>query len=275
MQIAPDQAATASAEAAFRRMDIAAMGTAEIARAARIAARLRLRRRGLAQRRQRPGAGRRIDLAETLRDSLRLGGEIAQLRHTRPRRRPPGLVVLCDISGSMSRYATVLLHFLHALANAQPPAEIFLFGTRLTPVSRALRGKDVGLALAGLGGRIGDYGGGTSIAQSLAAFNRRHARHCFASPADLLLLSDGLDRPPPGGDAQAGLRQMALLGREMARLHRQARRIVWLNPLAGYEHFVPRARSLATMLAHTDIFRAGHSLDSLGGLAALLEDAQP
>jgi uncharacterized protein with von Willebrand factor type A (vWA) domain len=201
-----------------------------------------------------------VDLPRTLRRMARDGGDLARLaRRARIERMPP-LVVLCDVSGSMHRYTRMFLHFVHAVARDHTRVCAFLFGTRLTNVSRALRDRDVDDALARMSALVPDWAGGTRIGACLREFNFRWARRLLGQNACVLLVSDGLDR-----DDAAGLAD------EMARLHRSCRRLIWLNPLLRYDGFEPRASGIASMLPHVDAFLPVHNLASLGQLAAVLK----
>jgi uncharacterized protein with von Willebrand factor type A (vWA) domain len=179
------------------------------------------------------------------------------------RQRWPNLVVLCDISGSMSAYSRMMLHFLHAAANAKgagwADVHAFTFGTRLTNITRHLRRRDVDAALAAAGREAGDWEGGTRIGACLHAFNRDWSRRVLGQGAVVLLITDGLDRDDPDR-----------LAREMERLQLSARRLIWLNPLLRWDGFAPRARGVRAMLPHVDSFRSCHSLASLAELAAVL-----
>src|SRR5262249_39535957 len=156
----------------------------------------------------------------TLRAALRVGGADIPLRFRDRRERPPPIVVLCDISGSMERYSRMSLHFAHALANDRDRVSAFVFATHLTNVTRWLRARDVDEALAGMGREVNDWSGGTRIGESLRAFNKRWSRRVLGQGAIVLLVSDGLERDPSGA-----------LAREAERLHKSCRRLVWLNPL--------------------------------------------
>ncbi|MEY8829037.1 VWA domain-containing protein [Sedimentitalea sp. XS_ASV28] len=265
-----DASMTMSAEEKLRTLDFEQMSTDEIAQAKRMLARLSLpvqpipSRRGVASPR-----GRRIDWRGTLRASMRQGGELRSLAHLKPRLRWPNLVVLCDISGSMSQYSRIILHFLHAVSNARGQGwsrvHAFTFGTRLTNITRHLNQRDVDAALAAAGAEAQDWEGGTRIGECLHGFNRDWSRRVMGQGAVVLLITDGLDRDDPGA-----------LGREMERLHLSARRLIWLNPLLRWDGFAPRARGIAAMLPHVDSFRAGHSVASLQELAEVIsrpEDA--
>ena len=263
-EIEVDAARTTSAEERLRTLDFEQMSTEEIAQAERMLARLSLPVRPVPSRRAAAAAaGRAVDRRRTLRAAMRTGGEVGRLARTRPRPRWPGLVALCDISGSMSRYSRVLLHFLHAVSNRQGAgwAEVhaFTFGTRLTNVTRHLRTRDVDAALAAAGAEAQDWEGGTRIGDCLHAFNRDWSRRVMGQGAVVLLITDGLDR----GDPER-------LSRQMERLHLTARRLVWINPLLRYDDFAPRATGIRAMLPHVDSFRAGHSIATLEELAAAI-----
>jgi hypothetical protein len=244
----------------LRSKDFEQMSTAEIAQAKAMIARLRPPWPQLVTRRTRALAhGRHADLRATIRASLREGGDRIPLRWRSPRRRAPSLVVLCDISGSMSTYSRMLLHFAHALTSDGDRVHTFLFATRLTNVTRTLQRRDIDAALSRLGDEVQDWDGGTRIAPCLREFNYRWSRRVLAQGAVVLLISDGLDR-----DNGAGLEL------EMARLKRSCRRLVWLNPLLRYEDFEPRAAGIRAMLPHVDEMRAAHNVSSLGDLGAAL-----
>lgn len=183
-----------------------------------------------------------------------------RLYRMKPRARYPNLVVLCDISGSMSQYSRVILHFLHAVANRKGAgwAQVhgFTFGTRLTNITRHLATRDVDAALAAAGAQAQDWEGGTRIGAALAAFNRDWSRRVMGQGAVVLLITDGLDRDEP-----------AELARQMQRLQLTARRVIWLNPLLRWDGFAPKAAGIRAMLPHVDSFRAGHSIASLEALA--------
>jgi uncharacterized protein with von Willebrand factor type A (vWA) domain len=206
--------------------------------------------------------GRRIDMRRTLRQSLRGGGGAIELmRKTRLRRHPP-LVILCDISGSMSRYSRMLLLFMHAVTNDRDRVSSFLFGTRLTNVTRYLRSRDIDIALDKVGEVVLDWSGGTRIGHSLEEFNRVWSRRVLGQGAVVLLISDGLDR-----DAGEGLAQ------EMERLHKSCRRRIWLNPLLRYDGYSPISSGARAMIRHVDDFRTVHNLQSLEELTQVLSEA--
>jgi uncharacterized protein len=253
-------ARAASARERLNRMDFEAMGATEIAAAKAAIKTLRLPLDERRTRRWRPAAtGNRVDLPATIRASLRTGGEIMALETRRHRTRPPPLVVLCDISGSMSRYAQILLHFLHSVANDRERVSIFLFGTRLSNVTRQLKHRDPELAFQMVSALVPDWSGGTRIGAALEDFNRLWARRVLGQGAVVLLVTDGLDRGGAGG-----------LDEAMARLHRSCRRLIWLNPLLRWDGFSPKAQGIRAILPHVDEFRPVHNLESLKKLIACL-----
>jgi hypothetical protein len=261
-----DASQTASAEERLRQLDFEQMSTAETAEARRMLARLTLPVPPILTRRTRAAAlGRRPDWRATAARSLRRGGEIAEFARKDRRARWPALVALCDISGSMSQYSRMVLHFLHAVSNAkgQGWAEVhaFTFGTRLTNITRHMRRRDVDAALAAAGAEAQDWDGGTRIGACLEEFNRDWSRRVLGQGAVVLLITDGLERGAP--DA---------LARQMERLHLSCRHLIWLNPLLRYDGFAPKAQGVRAMMAHVDAFRAGHNVASLAGLAAALAD---
>ena len=194
-----------------------------------------------------------------MQKSLRGGGDGIDLQYRKRKTRPPPLVVLCDISGSMERYARMLLHFMHALTSDRDRVSTFLFGTRLTNVTRFLRDKEVDRALAKIGSKVEDWSGGTRIGASLEDFNRYWSRRVLGQGAVVLLITDGLDR-----EAAAGVEE------QMERLHRSCRRLIWLNPLLRYDAFEPKSSGARAILPHVDDFRPVHNLDSLSELAGAL-----
>ena len=206
--------------------------------------------------------GTRIDMRKTLRASMRTGPDTIALVRRRRRARPPSFVVLCDISGSMSTYSRIFLHFAHGLGQRYRRVSTFLFATRLTNVSRCLRDRDVDRAVGAAGRLAEDWEGGTRIGQCLHEFNRDWSRRVLAQVPTVLLVSDGLDR-----DAGEGLT------REIERLQKSCRRLIWLNPLLRYDKFQPLAAGIKAILPHVDEFRSIHNLESVAGLAAVLSGA--
>jgi len=258
-----DAALTYSDREILQKMDFEQMSSDEMRAAKAVMARMRLPIMKTPTRRFRADpTGRRIDMRATLRASLRGGGQDIDLRRRSRRERHPPIVVLCDISGSMSRYSRMLLHFLHALTNDRDRVHTFLFGTRLTSITRHLRQRDVDVALDRVANAVEDWSGGTRIGASLADFNRHWSRRVLGQGAILLFISDGLDR-----DAGEGLAQ------EMERLHKSCRRLIWLNPLLRYEGFEPKSLGMRAILPHVDDFRTVHNLESLTQLAEALGEA--
>ncbi|ETX28303.1 vWA domain-containing protein [Roseivivax isoporae] len=256
-----DASQTMSREEKLRSLDFEQMSTAEIAEAKRMLARLTLPVKPIASRRAMPSrTGRRPDWRRTMRAAMRQGGEVHMLARRAPRPRWPNLVVLCDISGSMSQYSRMVLHFLHAVSNHKGAGwarvYAFTFGTRLTNITRHLAKRDVDQALKAAGAEAQDWEGGTRIGACLHAFNRDWSRRVMGQGAVVLLITDGLDRDDAGA-----------LAHEMERLHLSARRLIWLNPLLRWDGFAPKATGIRAMLPHVDSFRAGHSIRSLEELA--------
>lgn len=250
---------TASASERLQEKDFEAMSAEEEAEARRMLARLRLPLPEIRSRRfrrsERPG---RADMRATLRSALRQPDAI-RLHYSRPLRRPVPIVVLCDISGSMSHYSRMFLHFMHALSNERRRVHAFVFGTRLSNISRYLCQRDVDAALASTGTAVLDWSGGTRIGECLRQFNVHWSRRVLGGGALTLLISDGLERDDAGQ-----------LDSEMARLARSSRRLIWLNPLLRYESFEPRAAGIRAMLPHVDEFRSAHNIASLSSLVSVL-----
>ncbi|WP_372394848.1 VWA domain-containing protein [Azospirillum sp. HJ39] len=264
-EIELDAAFTVSAAERLQDKDFEKMTGEEMVQAKRLLSRLALPLAEITTRRYRPDPmGPRVDPRATLRRMLRSGGELSDLARKRRRTRPPPLVVLCDISGSMTRYSRMLLHFMHAVTNDRDRVHSFVFGTRLTNITRHLRHKDVDMALDAVSGAVADWSGGTRIGTALHAFNRTWARRVLGQGALVLLITDGLDR-----DAGEGL------AAEAERLHKSCRRLVWLNPLLRWEGFAPKSSGIRALLPHVDDFLAAHSLNSLADLAGALSAGGP
>jgi uncharacterized protein with von Willebrand factor type A (vWA) domain len=261
----PGAGAGSDAEHLWRR-DFATMDIDEWRAARRLLSRLPLLTEPRPTRRLQPaphGArGGRIDGRATLAAAARHGGEAWDLRWRRHRVRPAPLVLLADVSGSMDRYARMLLQLGHTLARAPMPVETFVLGTRLTRLTRWLRDRDPDLAVAQAARAVPDWGGGTRLGQGLHAFHRDWARRVMPAHATVLLITDGLE--PGTADAHAAL------SAEMARLRRSCRRLVWVNPLLRYARFEPRAAGIRAMLPHVDRFVPGHDLASVAALIASL-----
>ncbi|MFY9693559.1 MAG: VWA domain-containing protein [Xanthobacteraceae bacterium] len=259
-EIELDARMTVSDREVLQKKDFAQMTSTEIAKAKEAMKRLVLPLAEVRTRRLAPHMrGHVIDIRRTLRASMKGGGDFIDLRFIGPKTKPPPIVALLDISGSMSQYSRIFLHFLHDLTDARKRVHTFLFGTRLTNVTRALRERDPDDALASCSAAVPDWSGGTRIASSLRVFNKLWARRVLTQGAIVLLITDGLER-----DADD------TLAFEIDRLHRSCRRLIWLNPLLRFEGFEARARGIKTMLPYVDEFRPIHNLESIGGLVAAL-----
>jgi uncharacterized protein len=264
-EIEIDATLTFSERELLRTMDFEKMSAEEMRKAEAAIRRLAASIRAEPTRRFRADpAGNRIDLRQTLRGALRGHPDVIDLKRRRRLKRPPPLVALCDISGSMSRYSRLFLHFLHAVTNDRDRVYSFVFGTRLTNVTRDLRQKDIDVALARVAQHVEDWSGGTRIGATLHEFNTRWSRRVLAQGAIVLFISDGLDR-----DAGTGI------AREIERLHKSARRLIWLNPLLRYEGFAPKSMGVRALLPHVDEFRPVHNLESLEALADALARPAP
>ncbi len=249
----------------LQKKDFAQMSAAEIAEALRAIERMQLPQAELLTRRFRPDPrGQRLDLRRTLRASLRTGGDIIDLHRLGRIEKPAPIVALLDISGSMSEYTRLFLHFLHAVTDARKRVSVFLFGTRLTNVTRALRQRDPDEALASCSASVEDWAGGTRISASLHNFNKLWARRVLSQGAVVLLISDGLERE---ADSK--------LAFEMDRLHRSCRRLIWLNPLLRFGGFEAKAQGIKMMLPHVDEFRPVHNLSSIQELITTLSRPLP
>lgn len=251
---------TLSDKETLKGRDFAQMSAAEIGEATRLIARMRLPDDQVKTRRFRSDAsGASIDLRQTLRRSMRAGGASIELAFRERTERPPPVVALVDISGSMAEYSRILLHFLHALTDQRRRVHSFTFGTRLTNVSRMLRTRDPDEALALCGQAAPDWEGGTRIGQALHDFNRLWSRRVLGGGAVVLLFTDGLERQ--------ALDQLAF---EADRLHRSCRKLIWLNPLLRFDAFEARAGGIRTLLPHVDAFRTIHNLKSMDALVKAL-----
>jgi len=258
-----DARLTVSDREVLQKKDFAQMTNAEIARAKEAIARLALPLDEVKTRRLTPARhGRLIDMRRTLRSSMKAGGALIDLKYLGPRVKEPPIVALLDISGSMSQYTRLFLHFLHSITDARKRVTTFLFGTRLTNVTRAIRQRDPDEALAACGAHVVDWSGGTRIATSLHDFNKHWARRVLGQGAVVLLITDGLER-----DADD------TLAFEMDRLHRSCRRLIWLNPLLRFDGFEPRAKGVRTILAQVDELRPVHNLESMAALVRALSGA--
>lgn len=257
-----DASFTASEREVLQRADFETMTNAELAEAKKLIAQLRLPIPDVKVRRFKPDArGHRIDLRATMRATMRYGGEIIELPRRSHIRHHPPLVVLCDVSGSMNRYSRMFLHFLHAITNDRDRVYAFVFGTRLTNITRQLRHRDVDVAMNAVADTVADWSGGTRIGCSIHEFNLRWSRRVLSQNAVVLLISDGLDRDL-GKD----------LAREMERLHKSCRRLLWLNPLLRYRDFEARPAGIRAMLPHVDVFMSAHNIESLRELTKVLNE---
>jgi uncharacterized protein len=263
-EVEVDARFTFSGNEVLRGKDFAQMSAAEIADAKRAIAELRLPFDMVRTRRFRPDPhGRRADPRAMMRSALRTGGELILPKFRSPREMHPPLVVLADISGSMSQYTRIFLHFLHALAEKRRRVHTFVFGTRLTNLTRQMRHRDPDEALENCSSAVKDWSGGTRIGDTLSEFNRLWSRRVLGQGAVVLLITDGLER-----DDVAGLAE------EMERLRKSCRRLIWLNPLLRFDGFEARARGVRAMLPYVDEFRPVHNLNALSDLVASLGAAR-
>jgi uncharacterized protein len=251
-----------SNEELLREKDFAEYSDDERALARLLLQRLARRAPRRLSRRTRPTRRRRDvhDLRATVRVSLRHGGELLERRYREPAKRPRRMVLVCDVSGSMAPYARMLLQYLQASVASHARVEAFVFGTRLTRVTRELAGRDPDRALARAAEHVSDWSGGTRIGAALAELNREHGRR-IGRGAVIVVLSDGWDR----GDPET-------LAAEMARLRRCAHRVLWLNPLAADPRYEPLTRGMQAALPHVDHLLPGNSIASLEALASLMEE---
>ena len=255
-----DMRQTVSDQEVLQKKDFAQMSAAEVDAAKRAIQRLVLPLDEVKTRRLAPNRrGHVIDMRRTLRASMKSGGDFIDLKYMGPKTRMPPVVALLDISGSMTDYTRLFLHFLHAVTDARKRVHTFLFGTRLTNVTRALKAKDPDEALAAVGANVADWSGGTRIATSLHVFNKLWARRVLTQGAIVLLITDGLERDPDDR-----------LAFEIDRLHRSCRRLIWLNPLLRFSGFEAKAKGIRTMVPHVDELRPIHNLDSMKQLVQAL-----
>ena len=263
-EIEVDATASFSPREVLQKKDFATMTIAELREVKTMLARLKLPLPEKPQRRTRAARqGHRIDLRATLRGMTGAARDVAPLAYRARIRRPPPLVVLCDISGSMDRYARMLLHFLHGITNDRHRVSTLVFGTRLTNITRHLRHKDVDVALARVAASVDDWAGGTRIGACMRDFNHRWSRRLLGQNAVVLLISDGLDAD--GGEG---------LAFEIERIAKSAARVVWLNPLLRYAGFEARPAGVRAILPHVDDFLPVHNVASLRDLSAALASTQ-
>lgn len=263
-EIEIDASFSMSAKEILKTKDFAQMTAVELAIARREIEGLQLPVDEIVTRRFRSAArGNQLDPRAILRKSMATGGDLILPKFRQRRRVQPPLVVLTDISGSMSQYSRIFLHFLHALTDKRRRVHTFLFGTRLTNITRALRAKDPDDALSEVAGQVPDWEGGTRIGATLHQFNRQWSRRVLGQGAVVLLITDGLERAGSGEEIQQ-------LAGETERLQKSCRRLIWLNPLLRFDGFEPRATGVRTMLPYVDDFRSVHSLESLTDLCEIL-----
>ncbi|MXP22953.1 VWA domain-containing protein [Gordonia sp. HNM0687] len=259
----PQLAVAADDTEVLRHRDIASLSAAERAHLAELIAALTPRPPSRAALRRAPSRRGRVDPRRTVREMLAAGGEPVRPSHHRPATRPRRVVLLIDVSGSMSPYADALLRFAHVVTRADPSGtEVFSLGTRLTRLSRALRARDAELALAAAGRAVPDWAGGTRLGETLQAFLDRWGRRGLARGAVVVIFSDGWERGDP-----------TLLGTQMAHLHRLAHAVIWVNPHAGAEGYRPVQGGIAAALPHVDRLLAGHSLATLQQLLQTVSEA--
>ena len=257
-----DASFTFSDNEVLQDKDFEDMSAKEIAQAKKAIEQLRLPIMNVSTRRfQRSGTKRQVDMRTTLRVALRSPDSIP-LRFKKPKLRHPPLVMLCDISGSMSQYSRMFLHFMHAITNDRDRTHCFVFGTRLTNISRHLKHRDIDLSLDKSSGAVKDWSGGTRIGSCLKEFNNFWSRRVLAQGAVCILITDGLDREEAKG-----------LEKEMDRLSKSTRRLIWLNPLLRYEGFEPKAKGIKAILPYVDDFKTVHNLQSLMDLSEVLSQA--
>jgi uncharacterized protein len=252
-------ALTASRVEVLRHRDLAELSEAERAEVGRLLAALRPSGPSRRTRRRKPSHQGTLDTRRTVRAMLRHGGEPARLHYRTRSERPRRLVLLVDVSGSMSAYADGLLRFAHAACRRRPSTEVFTIGTRLTRVSRELRGLNTDAALAAACAAVPDWSGGTRLGEQLKAFLDRWGQRGMARGAVAVIASDGWER----GD-------VTQLGEQMQRLHRLAHRVVWVSPHAGKDGFAPTTAGLRSALPSVDLLVAGHSVETLSRLAGQL-----
>ena len=254
---------SASESEILQSRDFEQMSKSELQVAKKMLKHLKLPVKPIQTRRHKASVSRaHIDMRRTMQNSLR-NRELIPLQFKRQITRPPAIIVLCDISGSMAQYSRMFLHFMHAMTNNGDRVHSFLFGTRLTNISRYLRNKDVDLALEETAKAVEDWSGGTRIGFCLKQFNQHWSRRMLGQGAVVILLTDGLDR----GEGPE-------LGKQMERLSKSCRQLVWLNPLLRYKKFEPRAEGVRIMLPYVDVFRSAHNINSLAELPALLNPSK-
>ncbi|MEP3438723.1 MAG: VWA domain-containing protein [Hoeflea sp.] len=255
-----DARETVSGNEVLRQQDFAQMTALELAQAKRAIAALSLPFDQVETRRYKTSSlQKRIDPRATMRSAMRTGGDLILPRFRKRRKVHPPLVIIADISGSMSQYTRIFLHFMHVISEKRRGVHTFLFGTRLTNITRQMRNKDPDEAVDQCTGAVRDWSGGTRIGEALRLFNRQWSRRVLGQGAVVILITDGLERD-----------SIKELDAEIDRLHRSCRRLIWLNPLLRFDGFEARARGVRTMLAHVDEFRAVHNIEAMADLVAAL-----
>ncbi len=254
-----DLSRTYSAREVLREQDFADFTPSEIAQARQMLAELSWDLGRRRTRRAQAGDGAAVDWRQTFRRSLKHGGELLELSRREPKDKPRSLVLICDVSGSMERYTRLLLHFIHTIASDLGRVEAFLFATRLTRITRYLNYRSIDQAVDEVARAVPDWAGGTRIGEAIKRFNYDWARRTLGNGPVVLIISDGWDRGEP-----------ELLSREMARLQRSCRRLIWLNPLLGSPGYQPLTQGMQAALPYVDDFLPAHNLNSLESLARLL-----
>jgi len=257
-----DAVMTYSESELLQGMDFEQMSSDEINKAKKVIAQMNLSIPKVKSRRFKSSSLRRkIDLRQSLKGANKFCGEYIPLRYKSRKDKNPPIIAICDISGSMSRYSRMLLHFMHVLTTLRNDVHTFLFGTRLTNVTRFLRFKDVDEALAATSSAVEDWSGGTRIGDCLKDFNFNWSRRVLGPGAIVLFITDGLDR---GGGIG--------LSKQIKLIQKSSKRLIWLNPLLRYEEFAPKPTGVKAILPHVDEFRPIHSLESMDQLVNALSE---
>ncbi|KAB7615985.1 VWA domain-containing protein [Amylibacter sp. SFDW26] len=267
-QLTLDAQFTISKNERLNSLDFEQMTNAEIKEAERAIADMHLQTPKQTSRRFMAASyGTKIDARAVLREARRTGGEVLKLPKRRPRSKVPNLVILTDISGSMSTYSRMMMHFIYSMAfkhgKGWAQVHAFTFGTRLSNITKSLTLKDPDAALKAIGQDVQDWDGGTKIGESLERFNKDWSRRVLGTDAVVLIVTDGLERGEPD-----------ILKAQIKRLRLSCRHLIWLNPLLRYDQFEPQAAGIRTMLPFVDEFVACHSLKSMRDLTNVLSDAK-
>lgn len=266
--IGKPQGTAYSAIEQLRRKDFENFSWDEVQEAKRLMAEMRWHLGMRTTRRKRPSRrGSYPDMRRIIRRNLKYGAELIELTWRTPKQKPRPLVIICDISGSMSLYSRLLLHFIHTISNGLMNVEAFVFGTRLTRITRQLKRRDVDDAVRDVSKSVQDWSGGTRIGDAIHIFNHQWARRVLGQGAVVLIISDGWDRGESG-----------VLAAEMDRLQHSCHRLIWLNPLLGSPDYRPLTIGMKTALPYIDDFLPAHNLDSLislGNLLSTIDDSRP